>query len=259
VGAHLLLMLTALIWRPSPSAMSSDLESPPSFHHLLGTDHLGRDILQRVVAGSPYVLSVSFAAAVSAVALGAALGAWVAYRSGLVDLVLMRIWDLALSFPLILTALLGAAILPHGYLALYIVVTAVHIPGATRVCRAIFADGLSRDYVTAAVLRGESFSSIIVREALPNAVTPLAVEFAVRWNYALILIASLNYLGVGVQPPTPDWGLMLFEGRGEFVVAPWVGIPAAVALATLAVGINFTADGLASAVAHRGADIHRSR
>jgi peptide/nickel transport system permease protein len=118
---------------------------------------------------------------------------------------------------------------------------------AIRVARAVFLDILSRDFVTAARLRRESAASILAREALPSAVGPLLVEFAVRWNFAVILIASLSFLGVGVQPPTPDWGLMLFEARGDLLIAPWTAIVPAVALAGLAVAINFTADGFSSA------------
>jgi len=159
--------------------------------------------------------------------------------------------DIMLSFPIILVALLGASLLPSGYLSLYIVVSAVLAWPAIRVARAVFADVLSRDYITAAVLRGESVASVVTREALPNATGPLLVEFALRWNFAVILIASLSFLGVGVQPPTPDWGLMLFEARNELLITPWVAIAPALALASLAIAINFVADGLAAAFAQR--------
>jgi peptide/nickel transport system permease protein len=168
----------------------------------------------------------------------------------------MRFVDVMLSFPIILVALLTAAILPSGYLSLYFVTSLVLVFPATRVARAVFADIFARDFITAAVLRREAAVSVIAREALPNSTGPLFVEFAVRWNFAVILIASLSFLGVGVQPPTADWGLMLFEARTDLLIAPWIAIVPAVALAILTIAINFTADGLSAGFADRS-DYHR--
>jgi peptide/nickel transport system permease protein len=256
IGAALILVhvgiaLTGVIWQPSSTAISTDITAAPSLRHLFGTDQLGRDIFYRILDGSAKILGISAAVALSSTVIGAAIGAFAAYRKGIPDLLLMRIVDVLLSFPVILVALLAAALLPAGYLSIYLVVVGVHIPQVTRVARGVFADALARDYVTVARLRGESVASILVREALPNAVGPLSVEFALRWNYSVILIASLNFLGVGVQPPAPDWGLMLFDARDQLLVAPWAALAPALALASLAVAINFTADGLSSALAGR--------
>lgn len=248
---QLVMLMAAVTWQPTGTAISSNFLAPPSVSEPLGTDHLGRSVLERVVAGSPNVLGVSLASALTAVLLGVTLGGLLAYRGGILDLVVMRLVDLLLSFPLILAALLGAAILPRGYLSLYAIVVAVLTPGVTRVSRAIVADTLSRDFVTTAVLRGEAMSSILVREVLPSATGPLLVEFAIRWNLALLLIASLNFLGVGVQPPTADWGLMIFEARAQLTIAPWIAVVPAIALASLAVAINFSADGLSLALTRR--------
>jgi peptide/nickel transport system permease protein len=252
-----LLALVGLIWNPAADDPSVDLRQGPSLAHLLGTDQLGRDVATRLVAGSFRILGISAAAAITTIVLGGGLGAFLAFRGGLFDQVVMRVLDILLSFPVILVALLAAALLPSGYFSLYLVVVLLFVPPIARVARAIFAEQFARDYVTAASLRGESPASIILREVLPNATGPLLVEFALRWNYAVILIASLNFLGVGVQPPTPDWGVMVYEARGDLTVAPWSAIAPAVALAALAVSINFTADGLSNALAQRSPSVRR--
>src|SRR5207253_1596609 len=124
-----------------------------------------------------------------------------------------RTIDVLLSIPLVITALLASALLPAGYLSLTLLVGLVQVLPVTRVCRGIFGDVFRREYVLAAALRGESTFTLIVKEAMPNIAGPLFVELALRWSFSLLLIASLNFLGVGVQPPQADWGLMLYEGR----------------------------------------------
>jgi peptide/nickel transport system permease protein len=251
------LALVGAIWNPDANEISVDIRQDPSREHLFGTDHLGRDVLTRLIAGGYRIMGVSALAALTSIVLGAGLGAVVAYKGGKLDQVLMRILDVLLSFPVILVALLAAALLPSGYVSLYLVVVVLFVPPITRVTRSIFADHFSRDYVTVAALRGESVRSVAIREALPNAAPLLLVEFALRWNYAVILIASLNFLGVGVQPPTPDWGVMVYEARVGLLVAPWAAIIPALALAGLAVAINFAADGLANALAQRETNVRR--
>jgi peptide/nickel transport system permease protein len=246
------LALVAAVWQPNESAVSRDIDVAPSGAHLLGTDHLGRDVLLRVVAGADNIIIVSFCAALVAIVASSMLGALVAYHRGLLDQVTMRAVDVLLGFPIFLAALLVVAILPTGYLSIFLVVVIVTIPSVTRVTRAIFLQIFTQEYIAAAILRGESRLALLVHEALPNAAGPLLVEFAVRWNFAVIIIASLNFLGVGVQPPTADWGVMLYEARGRLALAPWAAVAPAVALAALAVSINFTADGLSRALARRG-------
>ena len=248
---HALIALAGVIWSPAISTISGDVNEAPTLDHPFGTDHLGRDVFTRLIAGSAKIVGVSFGAALCSVILGAGIGAIVAWKAGNVDALVMRGIDVLLSFPMILVALLSAALLPQNYASVLLVVAVVQIPWVVRVARAIFGHAFAHDYVTAAILRREAMLSIVVREALPNAAGPLLVEFALRWNFAVILIASLNFLGVGVQPPTPDWGLMLFEARNHLVLAPWTGLAPALAIASLAVAINFAADGLSTALAQR--------
>lgn len=248
----LAMALVAAVWQPNESAISRDIDVAPSAGHLLGTDHLGRDVLLRVIAGADNIIIVSFCAALVAIAASSLLGALVAYHRGLLDQITMRVVDVLLGFPIFLAALLVIAILPSGYFSIFLVVVIVTIPSVTRVTRAIFLQIFTQDYIAAAILRGESRLALLVHEALPNASGPLLVEFAVRWNFAVIIIASLNFLGVGVQPPTADWGVMLYEARGRLSLAPWAALAPAMALAALAVSINFTADGISRALALRG-------
>jgi len=248
----LVLSIVAALWQPDETTISKNIDRPPSAEHLLGTDHLGRDVLLRVVAGADNIIILSFCAALTAILLSSLLGALVAYHRGLFDQIVMRVVDVLLGFPTFLAALLVIAVLPSGYFSIFVVVVVVTIPSVTRVTRAIFLQIFTQDYIAAAILRGEGRLSLFLREALPNAAGPLLVEFAVRWNFAVIIIASLNFLGVGVQPPTADWGVMLYEARGRLALAPWAAVAPAVALATLAISINFTADGISRALARRG-------
>jgi len=248
----LVLSIVAALWQPDETTISKNIDRPPSAEHLLGTDHLGRDVLLRVVAGADNIIILSFCAALTAILLSSLLGALVAYHRGLLDQIVMRVVDVLLGFPTFLAALLVIAVLPSGYFSIFVVVVVVTIPSVTRVTRAIFLQIFTQDYIAAAILRGEGRLSLFLREALPNAAGPLLVEFAVRWNFAVIIIASLNFLGVGVQPPTADWGVMLYEARGRLALAPWAAVAPAVALATLAISINFTADGISRALARRG-------
>ncbi len=252
VGAFLLLFFVGLavagaIWNPKTDT-SIDLYAPVSWSHLLGTDSLGRDILTRTIGGSARIVGVSLLAAVACVVIGSFLGAVLAYRRGFLDLISMRAIDVILSFPSIISALLAAALLPPGYVSLFLIATALQVSPIIRVSRGIFADIFSRDFINVAILRGDPIPKVIVAEALPNVIGPILVELAIRWSNSLLFIAALNFLGVGVQPPAADWGLMLQENRVSLAVSPWAVLAPAIALAGLAIGINFTADGIARVV-----------
>jgi peptide/nickel transport system permease protein len=247
---YVLFAIVSIVWSPSGNAISDSVLTGPSAQHPFGTDDLGRDVLMRVIAGGGPIILASLAAGITSVAIGSALGAALAYRGGVVEFATMRGIDVLLSIPLVVIALLLAALLPSGYLFLYLLASAVQVLPVTRVARGIFADVLHRDFVVAAALRGESVRYLIVREALPNVIGPMFVELGLRWNFSLLLIASLNFLGVGIQPPTADWGVMLYEGRTFLTSAPWIALIPAALIACLAIAINFTADGIARAVGY---------
>ena len=177
LACYVLLAVVGAIWNPQTEA-SIDLYQNPSRNHLLGTDSLGRDVFDRLIAGSAYIVGTSFAAAVACVAVAAFTGAFVAYRGGLIDAAFMRVVDAFLSFPTILVALLAAVLLPPGYLSLFLVTSLVQIPPVIRVSRAVFADVFSREFITVATLRGESARRLIIGEALPNVAGPLLVELS---------------------------------------------------------------------------------
>ena len=223
----------------------------PSPAHWLGTDSLGRDVLTRVLYGGRYALAVSLSAAAVAIVLGTVLGCLAAYRRGWFDEVLMRLLDAVLSVPAILALLVVVTALGSGGPVIVLAATVIYAPAVIRVVRAAAFSVVSLDYVTAARARGEGFWAILRREVLPNILDVVLVEFAMRCSWIVLLVSSLSFLGFGADPPTPDWGLMVSENRTLLTVTPLSTVAPIVALATLIVGLNLAADGIAKA---RGID-----
>lgn len=219
----------------------------PSGDHLFGTDRLGRDVLSRVIAGARDVLVVAPIAALLGVAAGTLLGLEMGYHRGVLDDVLSRVIEAFLSLPVILVALLSLVMLGSSTSVVVLVVAVLFTPIVARTVRAaVLAEG-QLDYVTAARLRGESSPFIMVREILPNIVGPIAVELTVRIGYAIFTIATLSFLGVGIQPPSPDWGLQIAEEYTNMISGRWwPTLFPALAIATVVVAVNLIADALAS-------------
>lgn len=237
--------LAPLLTSASPTAnVPDEALLGPSGEHWLGTDALGRDVLTRVVYGGQYALTVSFAATTCAVALGTVIGCATALKGGRIDGVLMRVLDAVLAIPPILALLVVVTVLGAGPAVIVLAVTLVYTPQVVRVVRAAALGVVPLDYVTAARARGERTLPILLREVLPNIVHVVAVEFAMRASWVVLLISSLSFLGFGADPPTPDWGLMISENRTAMVVLPWATLGPVIALATLVVGLNLSADGL---------------
>lgn len=249
IAAHVLLALLAPLLTPySPVANAPGealLGAGPG--HWAGTDALGRDVLTRVLYGGRYALTVSFAATACAVALGTVVGCAAALRGGWFDDALMRVLDAILAIPPILALLVVVTVLGAGPAVIVLAVTIVYAPQVVRVVRAAALGVAPLDYVTAARARGERTVAILVREVLPNIANVVCVEFAMRASWVVLLISSLSFLGFGANPPTPDWGLMVSENRTAMVVVPWATLAPIVALATLVVGLNLSADGLSKA------------
>ena len=231
----------------------------PTSEYWLGTDQFGRDVFSRVLSGARSLILISLCGTLLGIFLGTVVGMGSGYQGGKVDEVVMRIVDGMMAFPGLLLALLilstlGAADAPWGWLnqyweAVLIVATvgAVFIPGVSRVMRSVTLKAKSQEFVMSARLRGESAAYIIFREILPNAMTVLAVEFSVRLSYSILIVSSLGFLGLGVQPPSPDWGLMIGEGRQYIASAPWMTLAPAGAVASLVVGVNMLSDGIKQA------------
>jgi len=173
---------------------------------------------------------MSVSAGAGAVLIGTIVGLAAGYKAGLFDSVLMRGVDLLLTLPPMLLALLVVALLPRSNIVLIGLVAILLSPGAARVIRGLTQQVASRDFVAAAEAAGEKTFSILVREILPNVRGRLAVEWALRTAYAMLAISSLNFLGVGISPPTPDWGLMVSEERFSLSIAPWATLFPALAI-----------------------------
>jgi len=222
----------------------SERLQPPSHQHLLGTDRFGRDVFSRILIGSRDVYVVAGSGALLSVLFGLTLGLFAGYFGGFVDEILMRMIDVLLAIPPLLLAMIVLFTLGPSRTNVVLVVGFLYIPMVSRVVRSAVLDVKTRQFVEAAKLRGESNLYIMFREIFPNLLPPLAVEASMRFSYAIFLVASLGFLGLGVQPPSPDWGLMVGEARNYFTQAQWALLAPAAAIATLIVGVAFMSDGL---------------
>ena len=251
---YLATALTAQFWAPYDFAQIGTGRpfSPAGAEHLFGTDQLGRDVFSRVVLGADDVLFLALSSTLVATVLGGLLGLACGLLGGWFDLIVMRIVDALIGIPfLILALLIVASSGPESsgdFSLLIVVVTVVYAPRIARMARAVAADLAARDFVAMARMRGESTWSIIWRELTPNAMGVLLVEFGVRAGYAPMLIGSLSFLGFGVQPPTPEWGLMISENRSAIFTAPIAIFAPAAALAGIVMALNLVSDGVARLV-----------
>jgi peptide/nickel transport system permease protein len=217
---------------------------PPSSAHWFGTDQLGRDVFSRVLHGGRTVLAIAPAATLLGLVLGAAIGLSSAVAGRRLDEIAMRVLDAVMAFPIVVLAMLALTFLGPGTGNVVMVVAFVFAPLIARTVRASALAEARKEYVMAARLRGESAAYIMAAEILPNVRGPLIVEGTVRLGYAVFTAATLGFLGLGVQPPTPDWGLMVATDQALMTTAPWTVLFPALAIALVVVGIGLTADGL---------------
>jgi peptide/nickel transport system permease protein len=220
------------------------VNSGPSAQHLLGTDDLGRDLLARLVHGSRTILILAPISVAIALLLGSTLGLLAAYFGGLVDEVVMRLLDAMMAFPTILLYLIIIAALGPSFLNIVIAITVAGTPGIARLVRGLALDIRTRDYIAAARLRGENPLYMMFVEILPNARGPIIVDAMLRVGYAVFAIGTLGFLGLGVPPPSPDWGSMVARARSYIWVNPWAVMWPALAISSLVVGLNLFADGV---------------
>ena len=250
VVLHVFIALTSPLYVPYDfKTMNSMLMlMPPSAEHWLGTDHLGRGVLTRVLLGGREALLVTGVATPVAVVWGGFMGILFGLVGGRVDEVLMRLVDAFLSLPWILKMLVLIVTFGSGMEVLIPTLAFFYGIPVIRIARAATHDVVARDFVSAAKARGHGRMTIIRRELLPNVLDTLMVEGAMRWSWMLLAFSSLSFLGFGVAPPTPDWGLMIADARGFMSFAPWGVLGPVIALSSLIIGINLTADALAKAL-----------
>ena len=214
----------------------------PSAAHWLGTDGLGRDTFSRIIAGAGSVIVVPLVATVLSFVIGGIFGIAAGYLGGRFDAIGNRVLEILLALPPLLVVLVVIASFGSSPAVIIISVMLVYSPRVARVLRGAALGVATKEYIQAAQARGERRLPILLRELLPNISSVVLVEFAVRLTYAIIFVATLNFLGLGVQPPSPNWGAMLFESRVTIITNPVATIAPTAAIGLLAVGIGLLAD-----------------
>lgn len=244
VCLHLAVALAAPVIAPQDSAYqdASAMLQSPSFSHWFGTDRLGRDVFSRTLLGGREAMLIATAATFIAMAWGSALGILVALIGGRTDAIVMRFIDAMMSIPWILLVMLFIAALGSSSAALVPVLGFSYGLSVVYLARAAALDFVARDFVLAAQARGQSRWSIAVTELFPNVRDSLAVQGAMQWSWILLAVSSLSFLGMGVAPPTPDWGQMIADARGIMQRAPWALIWPMLALSSLVIGMNLAVD-----------------
>ena len=252
-------MFAPLVTKYTPT--EQDWKAPnqgPSWSHPLGTDELGRDLWSRLVYGARIVLIIlpvsediwlpggtAILGVLAALIIGATLGLISGYRGGWIDEIIMRFLDAMMSIPVILLYLIIVAAIGASAVTGVFAIAIVGTPGVARLVRSLTLDIKTRDYVRAAETRGEDIFYILFREILPNARGPIIIDAMLRVGYAIFAMGTLGFLGLGLPPPSPDWGSMVAKGR-EFILSgsPWAALWPSIAIASLVIGLNLLADGL---------------
>jgi peptide/nickel transport system permease protein len=222
---------------------------PPSAEHWFGTDQIGRDVFSRVIVGSRDILTVAPLATVLATIVGSALGLTMGYFRGIVDAVVGRILEAFIAIPVVILALLVVVAIGPSKVTVIFVIGLAFSPLIARTVRSAVLAERELDYVAAAKLRRENPFYILFVEILPNVLPPIFVEATVRLGYAIFIVATLSFMGFGIQPPSPDWGLSISSNYGMIGGGYWWTVLFdALAIATLVIGVNLIADGVQGAL-----------
>jgi peptide/nickel transport system permease protein len=219
--------------------------APRSDILFLGADDLGRDVFSRFLCGGRSIIGLSFISTVLGVGLGLLIGLFAASAKQRTDGLIMRFNDILLAFPQIVFVLLVVSGFGTSIFLIAVTVGFTHAPRTARIIRAAAAEVMERDFIKAAIAVGEKRHRIIISELLPNVTSPLLVEFGLRMTYSIGLVAAVSFLGLGLQPPAADWGLMINENRGAITVQPWGVLMPIAAIAIFTIGINFITDSFA--------------
>jgi peptide/nickel transport system permease protein len=220
----------------------------PSASFLLGTDQYGRDILSRLLIGARSTVMMAVLATLAGTFAGAFIGTVSAFLGGRADEIIMRTIDAIMAIPNLLFALLIVNLLGSSSINALVAVAVAFAPGMARITRSVALTVRKQDYVSAAIARGESSRYIILREMLPNVVAPIVVETTIRVSFAVMLFATLSFLGLGAQPPATEWGLMVSEARQYMHISAGILIWPSLAIAIVAIGFNLLGDGLRDAL-----------
>jgi peptide/nickel transport system permease protein len=255
-----MLLLLSAIAAPLLAPRNPDLQNigqrlrPPSAANPFGTDEFGRDILSRILYGARITLLASTLAVVLAALIGCTVGLTAGYFGGAYDAVVGRLIDVLFAFPVILLGIAIVAIMGPGVPSVIAAIAVASLPNFARVSRAAIVPEKEREYVLAAHVVGASTTYLIVRTLLPNLIGPLMVLVSLGFAYAVLYEASLSFLGLGAQPPTPEWGAMLSTARDFLFQAPWYAFFPGISIVLLVFSLNLVGDGLRDAI-----DPYRSR
>lgn len=231
--------------------MEHQMAPPGSGGHLLGTDPLGRDVLARIATGSRLILTVALLTSLFSTIVGVLVGFTAGYFGGVLDTVILRIMDILMAMPPLVLAMVTLGILGNSTVfSLTIIVSIVYVPATARVARGTMLSCKNQEYVEQARLMGESNLSIMFEEILPNTIGPILVEVTARFAYSIMMVASLGFLGVGLQPPTPDWGMMVIENKSVISVAPWTVLFPSLSIASLVIAISLFSDFVSKVFLH---------
>jgi len=222
----------------------TDTSKPPGGQYLLGTDEFGRDVFSRVLYGSRTSLAYGLGCSFLSLLIGVPIGLWAGYKGGRVDEILMRLLDIMMSIPPLLLGLLILAVTPPALWKTILAIAVITSPSAARIVRSVTLSLRAEEFVQAARARGESDLYVVFREILPNAWPAIIVEGGLRITFGILLGAALSFLGLGSQPPSSDWGLMISEGRANVTVVPWVSIFPGLAMLFTVIGFNLFGGGL---------------
>jgi peptide/nickel transport system permease protein len=245
--AMILINVFAAIFAPviapyTETEVVGDVWLPMSTDHLLGTDHLGRDMFTRLMYGARNTIAIAFITTLLSFFIGALIGFFAATLGGWTDLSLSRVVDILMAFPTLIFALIVLSVVGTSIGALILVIAVLDSTRVFRLSRAVAMDITVMEYVEAARLRGEGIWWIMRREILPNALPPLVAEFGLRFCFVFLFIAALSFLGLGIQPPTADWGGMVRENAGAITFGIFIPLWPAGAIAFLTVGVNLIVD-----------------
>jgi peptide/nickel transport system permease protein len=249
LGFFVLIAVFAPLIAPfDPNEMSLNMMDNPSGTHWLGTDDLGRDLLSRVIWGTQISLFVGVSTVTLALVAGVTLGVLAGYYGGWIDTIIMRYIDLQWAFPNFIIAVYLVAVFGTGLLNVIVAISLAFLDDFARIARSMVLTLKEEQYVDAARVQGFSDARIMFRHILPNALAPLIVQATVSVSYAILGEASLSFLGLGVNPNTPTWGLILADGRSCISQAWWLGVYPGLAIMLVVLAINFVGDGLRAAL-----------